>query len=373
MSMQAPGLAITPSNVSLRGVDISFGATKVLTGLDLDVAQSEFLVLLGPSGCGKSTLLNAIAGLIDVSAGQIHIGGRNVTWEEPKDRGIAMVFQSYALYPRMSVRGNMSFGLKVAGMPKPDIEKRVAAAADMLRLKPLLDRKPAALSGGQRQRVAIGRALVREAPVFLFDEPLSNLDAQLRAELRVEIKRLHARIGATMIYVTHDQIEALTLADRIAVMDGGIIQQLDTPHAVYSKPASKFVASFVGSPAINFVAGRLVAGEGAPRFEGKDFSLSLSGYAFAAGPPPDKVGPGRAVTLGVRPEDIAAAAGSPITAEVEMIEPMGADTLVWARIGATPVSLRVGGQTTLGVGARVPLEMNPSQLSLFDDETGRRL
>ena len=212
---------VAPSNVSLRGLEIAFGSLQVLSELDLEVVQSEFLVLLGPSGCGKSTLLNAIAGLIDVSAGQIWIGGRNVTWEEPKDRGIAMVFQSYALYPRMSVRGNLSFGLKVARLPASEIDKRVRAAADMLHIGELLDRRPAALSGGQRQRVAIGRALVREAPVFLFDEPLSNLDAQLRAELRVEIKRLHQRIGATMIYVTHDQIEALTLADRVAVMQGG--------------------------------------------------------------------------------------------------------------------------------------------------------
>ena len=361
-------IEIKPSNVSIRGIDISFGATKVLTGLDLEVAQSEFLVLLGPSGCGKSTLLNAIAGLIEVSAGQMWIGGRNVTWEEPKDRGIAMVFQSYALYPRMSVRGNMSFGLKVAKMPRDQIESRVGAAADMLRLRPLLERRPAALSGGQRQRVAIGRALVREAPVFLFDEPLSNLDAQLRAELRVEIKRLHQRIGATMIYVTHDQIEALTLADRIAVMDGGKIQQLDTPQAVYSKPASKFVASFVGSPAINFVAGKITGGGGAPVFQAADFALPLTGYEFAGAP-----GEGREATLGVRPEHIDTAGASALTAEVEMIEPMGADTLVWTRLGATPLSLRVSGQTRVAPGARLPLAINAKNLSLFDAQTGLRL
>ena len=361
-------IEIKPSNVSIRGIDISFGATKVLTGLDLEVAQSEFLVLLGPSGCGKSTLLNAIAGLIEVSAGQMWIGGRNVTWEEPKDRGIAMVFQSYALYPRMSVRGNMSFGLKVAKMPRDQIESRVGAAADMLRLRPLLERRPAALSGGQRQRVAIGRALVREAPVFLFDEPLSNLDAQLRAELRVEIKRLHQRIGATMIYVTHDQIEALTLADRIAVMDGGKIQQLDTPQAVYSKPASKFVASFVGSPAINFVAGKIIGGGGAPVFQAADFALPLAGYEFAGAP-----GEGRDATLGVRPEHIDTLSASALTAEVEMIEPMGADTLVWTRLGATPLSLRVSGQSKVAPGACLPLAINAKNLSLFDAQTGLRL
>ena len=238
----------TPSNVSLRGIEIAYGPHRVLDRLDLEIAQSEFLVLLGPSGCGKSTLLNAIAGLTEVDQGEIWIGNRNVTWMEPKDRGIAMVFQSYALYPRMTVRGNMSFGLRVAGTRRAEIARRVDEAADILRIRELMDRKPGALSGGQRQRVAIGRALVRDAGVFLFDEPLSNLDAQLRSELRVEIKRLHQRLGATIVYVTHDQIEALTLADRIAVMRDRRIQQLGSPQDVYLRPANKFVATFVGSP-----------------------------------------------------------------------------------------------------------------------------
>ena len=243
------------SNVSLRGVEVGYGLIRVLERLDLEVAQSEFLVLLGPSGCGKSTLLNAIAGLIEVDDGEIWIGDRNVTWQEPKDRGIAMVFQSYALYPRMDVRGNLSFGLKVARMPRAEIERRVRMAAEMLQITDLLDRRPAQLSGGQRQRVAIGRALVRDAGVFLFDEPLSNLDAQLRAELRVEIKRLHQRLDATMIYVTHDQIEALTLADRIAVMRDRRFQQIGTPQEIYLRPVNRFVATFVGSPAMNFLPG----------------------------------------------------------------------------------------------------------------------
>jgi multiple sugar transport system ATP-binding protein len=212
--------------VSVRDVSVAFEAVRVFDGLSLDIEQGEFIVLLGPSGCGKSTLLNAVAGLLDVAEGQIWIDGKNVTWEEPKDRGIAMVFQSYALYPRMSVRENMSFGLKMAKTPKPEIEKRVNKAAELLQITHLLDRRPDQLSGGQRQRVAIGRALVRDVDVFLFDEPLSNLDAKLRSELRVEIKRLHQNLENTMVYVTHDQIEALTLADRIAVMRGGIIQQL---------------------------------------------------------------------------------------------------------------------------------------------------
>ena len=236
------------TSVSVKDLTLNFGSISVLKSLNLDVAEGEFLVLLGPSGCGKSTLLNCIAGLLDVSDGQIFIKGKNVTWEEPKDRGIGMVFQSYALYPQMTVEGNLSFGLKTAGLPKDEIATRIARAAEILQIGPLLQRKPAELSGGQRQRVAIGRALVRDVDVFLFDEPLSNLDAKLRSELRVEIKRLHQRLANTMIYVTHDQIEAMTLADRIAVMYGGVIQQLDTPQAIYNRPVNRFVAGFIGSP-----------------------------------------------------------------------------------------------------------------------------
>src|SRR5919109_363754 len=214
------------TSVLVRDLSLNFGTIEVLKKLNLEVAEGEFIVLLGPSGCGKSTLLNCIAGLLDISEGRIFIKGKNVTWEEPKDRGIGMVFQSYALYPQMTVAGNLSFGLKNARLPKDEIEKRVARAAEILQIGPLLDRRPHALSGGQRQRVAIGRALVRNVDVFLFDEPLSNLDAQLRVELRVEIKRLHKRLGSTIVYVTHDQVEAMTLADRIAVMNHGVVQQI---------------------------------------------------------------------------------------------------------------------------------------------------
>ena len=217
------------TSVSINNLDLNFGSVKVLKQLNLDIDEGEFLVLLGASGCGKSTLLNCIAGLLDVTDGQIHINGNNVTWAEPSERGIGMVFQSYALYPQMTVKGNLSFGLKNARVPKDEIESRVARAAEILQIEPLLNRKPAALSGGQRQRVAIGRALVRDVDVFLFDEPLSNLDAKLRADLRVEIKRLHQRLNNTMIYVTHDQVEAMTLADRIAIMRDGLIQQLASP------------------------------------------------------------------------------------------------------------------------------------------------
>ena len=244
-------------NISIENLNIKFGSVTVLDGLNLSIADREFMVLLGPSGCGKSTLLNTVAGLIDANDGRILIDGTDVINLEPKDRGLAMVFQSYALYPQMTVRGNLGFGLKVAGLPKNEIEKRVSDAADLLQIRPLLDRKPAALSGGQRQRVAIGRALVRQTKIFLFDEPLSNLDAQLRAELRLEIKRLHQRLKTTVIYVTHDQIEALTLADRIAVMKDRIIQQLGTPEEIYERPANRFVASFVGSPAMTFLPATL--------------------------------------------------------------------------------------------------------------------
>src|SRR3954471_3208755 len=266
------------TSVLVRDLSLNFGSIEVLKKLTIDVAEGEFIVLLGPSGCGKSTLLNCIAGLLDVSAGQIFINGKNVTWEEPKDRGIGMVFQSYALYPQMTVEGNLSFGLKNARLPRAEIAKRVARAAEILQIGPLLQRKPAALSGGQRQRVAIGRALVRDVDVFLFDEPLSNLDAKLRAELRVEIKLLHRKLQNTMIYVTHDQIEAMTLADRIAVMKGGVIQQLDAPQTIYNRPVNRFVAGFLGSPAMNFIDGRLEKDKGDWHFVVEDVRIPLATY-----------------------------------------------------------------------------------------------
>jgi multiple sugar transport system ATP-binding protein len=351
--------------VSVREVTVAFGPLSVFDRLSLEVEPGEFLVLLGPSGCGKSTLLNAIAGLLDVDTGQIWIGERNVTWEEPKDRGIAMVFQSYALYPRMSVRDNMSFGLRMARAPKAEIEKRVAAAASMLQIEHLLDRRPGQLSGGQRQRVAIGRALVRDADVFLFDEPLSNLDAQLRNELRVEIKRLHQRLGATtMIYVTHDQIEALTLADRIAVMKDQRIQQLGAPSEIYHRPANRFVAGFVGSPRMNFLDGILVDG---PAFVHGDRRLALDGYSFATRPQP-----GQPVTLGVRPEHLSAGDGwDGFT--VDLVEPMGADNLVWCRDGDLTVELRLPGDRMMMPGAPVSLAIDPTRISLFAADGGQRL
>ena len=360
------GIALKPSNVSLRGVEIAYGPVRVLDRLDLEVAQSEFLVLLGPSGCGKSTLLNAVAGLAEVDAGEIWVGGRNVTWEEPKDRGIAMVFQSYALYPRMTVRGNMSFGLRVARMGRLEIERRVREAAALLRIEDLLDRRPSELSGGQRQRVAIGRALVRDAGVFLFDEPLSNLDAQLRAELRTEIKRLHTRLGATMIFVTHDQIEALTLADRIAVMRDRRIQQLGTPAEIYGRPANRFVATFVGSPAMGLVPGRVSGGA----FAAAGLHVPLNGYE-ARTPPED----GRAVELGIRPEHIVLAPGDPaaIEAPVEVVEPIGSDILVWVRLGGAPIAVRLPAETPVAPGDRLPVLLPGRRLNVFDAQSGQRL
>jgi len=357
------------TSVRVKDVSLSFGAVEVLKQLNLDVQQGEFIVLLGPSGCGKSTLLNCIAGLLDVSAGQIFINGKNVTWEEPKDRGIGMVFQSYALYPQMTVEGNLSFGLKNARLPKDEIAKRIARAAEILQIEPLLKRKPAALSGGQRQRVAIGRALVRDVDVFLFDEPLSNLDAKLRAELRVEIKRLHQQLANTMIYVTHDQIEAMTLADRIAVMRGGLIQQFDTPKEIYNKPVNRFVAGFIGSPGMNFLEGAIADG---PTFRADGVEIPLSRYEFA-----DGTAAGGKVAFGIRPEHIALNSGSdwPFSARVtvEVVEPMGSDSLVWTRLGGQNVAVRVPAERMPATGDTVEIGFDPMRASMFDSGDGHRL
>jgi multiple sugar transport system ATP-binding protein len=363
--MTASDVKAAPS-VAIRDLDIRYGALKALDRISLDITPGEFIVLLGPSGCGKSTLLNCIAGLLEATTGQIFISGKNVTWAEPKDRGIGMVFQSYALYPRMSVADNLSFGLRMSGIAKTEIQSRIARVARLLQLEPLLGRKPSELSGGQRQRVAIGRALVREVDVFLFDEPLSNLDAKLRAELRVEIKRLHQDLGNTMIYVTHDQIEALTLADRIAVMQGGVIQQLSSPGEVYHRPVNRFVAGFIGSPAINFIEGRLANG------------------AFEHGPVRVPLGEGvpngaaREATLGIRPEHIAvddATGRHAFCAEgkVRVVEPMGADTLVWTELAGTPLSIRIDSERAFSPGQRIRFSFDPARASVFDAASGTRI
>jgi multiple sugar transport system ATP-binding protein len=361
-------------SVSIRDLSLNFGHVKVLEHLNLDINQGEFIVLLGPSGCGKSTLLNCIAGLLDVSDGQIFINGRNVTWEEPKDRGIGMVFQSYALYPQMTVERNLSFGLRVSGMKKDEIERRVKRASEILQIEPLLARKPVELSGGQRQRVAIGRALVRDVDVFLFDEPLSNLDAKLRSDLRVEIKRLHQRLKNTMIYVTHDQIEALTLADRIAIMKNGVIQQLADPHTIYNKPTNLYVAGFVGSPSMNFIEGEVTGGSNAS-FKANDGTvIPVKSYAFEAAP-------GKSATkavLGVRPEHIFvgdAAKDMPYSTEVEVeiVEPMGSDTLAYSSIAGQTVTFRAESDIDLKSGQKVLVGFDPGRGSIFDAESGNRI
>jgi len=353
------------TNISVREMTIAFGSRRVLDTLSIDVKAGEFLVLLGPSGCGKSTLLHTIAGLMDVSEGEIWIGEKNVTWEEPSERGLAMVFQSYALYPRMSVRQNLSFGLKVAGLPKDEINRRVDTAAELLQLTELMERLPAALSGGQRQRVAIGRALVRQVGVFLFDEPLSNLDAQLRTDLRVELKRLHQRLKSTMVYVTHDQVEAMTLADRIAIMKDGIIQQIGTPHEVYRQPVNRFVATFIGAAKMNLLSGRLTVAGGKVTFIRPGYSIDLAGYPFAS-PPQD----GAEVELGIRPEHLV---GGSMDLTIEIVEPMGADTLVWATREGVTFAMRLDGEQQVAPGDILPVAIPISHVSLFDAGTGRRV
>ncbi|WP_426227987.1 ABC transporter ATP-binding protein [Pararhizobium sp. DWP3-4] len=358
------------NSVSVRDLSLSFGAVTVLQTLNLDVKDGEFLVLLGSSGCGKSTLLNCIAGLLDVSEGQIFIKDKNVTWEEPKDRGIGMVFQSYALYPQMTVEGNLSFGLKVAKLPQAEIDKRVARASEILQIQPLLKRKPSELSGGQRQRVAIGRALVRDVDVFLFDEPLSNLDAKLRSELRVEIKRLHQSLKNTMIYVTHDQIEALTLADRIAVMKSGVIQQLADPMTIYNIPENLFVAGFIGSPSMNFFRGEIKDRGGRKVIEINGVDFAMDAYP-ARGP----LEAGRKVVLGVRPEHVKVdEPGAEIhDAVVDIEEPMGADNLLWLKLAGQTISVRIAGARRYAPGTALKLSFDMSLASVFDAVTENRI
>ena len=355
-------------SVKVCDLDLQFGDIKVLQKLNLEIAQGEFLVLLGSSGCGKSTLLNCIAGLLDISAGQIFIGDKNVTWSEPSERGIGMVFQSYALYPQMSVEGNLSFGLKNARMPKDEIKSRVERAAKILQIEPLLNRKPGALSGGQRQRVAIGRALVRDVDVFLFDEPLSNLDAKLRVDLRVELKLLHQRLKNTMIYVTHDQIEAMTLADRIAIMKGGKIMQLGTPNEIYNHPKNLYVADFIGSPSMNFLNGELKD----TKFTNGLLELPMGSYQFI------KKTNLKNVTIGIRPEHIITGELSkkaPVITNVtiNLVEPMGSDTLVYANLSDVQIRIRMEGNAKVKIGDRLEIGIDPSRASLFDTQTEQRI
>jgi multiple sugar transport system ATP-binding protein len=356
------------SAVSVVGLCKSFGHLRVLQDIHLPIEAGEFTVLLGPSGCGKSTLLNSIAGLEDTDAGIIEIDGADVTHREPSKRGIAMVFQSYALYPTMTVRKNLSFGLRVRSVPRQEVARRVDWAARLLQINDLLDRKPSQLSGGQRQRAAIGRALVQQAKVFLFDEPLSNLDAKLRTEMRVELKRLHAELGATIIYVTHDQIEAMTLASRIAVMRAGRIEQYAAPDDLYEAPATLFVAGFVGSPAMNFLHGKLVS----DAVEVGKIRVPLNGYRFRSPPIP-----GQEVVLGIRPEHIALSRDGfgeqTIAVETLFTEPMGADTLGWFRFDEHRLSARLVPQVARRLAPQVRLSLLADHISLFDPSTEARL
>jgi multiple sugar transport system ATP-binding protein len=359
------------ASVNIQNLDIVLGGVDILKSMNLHVQDGEFLVLLGPSGCGKSTLLHTIAGFNEVTDGSIFIGEKDVTWADPKDRDIGMVFQSYALYPTMNVERNMSFGLRVAGVPKAEIARRVERAAEMLHLKELLGRRPSQLSGGQRQRVAIGRALVRDAKVFLFDEPLSNLDAKLRAELRRELKQLHKDLGTTMVYVTHDQVEAMTMATRIAVMRGGKIQQIDTPAAIYARPTNMFVAGFLGSPSMNFVEGALQSLDGVWHFQSPALRVDLRHYPLQKMPVS-----GQRCVLGVRPESIklcAPAESQQGHARVALIEPMGASQIVWLELQGQQLSVQLEAQGTPQLDSNVGLQMAVGELSLFDAESQERL
>jgi multiple sugar transport system ATP-binding protein len=354
--------------VNVRSLRVVLGGHAVIDGLDLEVTSGEFLVLLGPSGCGKSTLLHALAGLLEIAGGSVEIDGVDQTWAGPRERNIGMVFQSYALYPTMTVAGNLSFGLRARGMPRAEVDVRVQRAAALLQLEPLLSRRPAQLSGGQRQRVAIGRALMRDARVYLLDEPLSNLDANLRASLRRELKLLHQRLGATMIYVTHDQVEALSLATRIAVLHRGQIQQLGTPAEVYVRPANRFVAGFMGSPPMNFLEGRLAVSGGVPRFTARGLSVDLRNYAFGKLPPVD----GEPVILGIRPEHLRLAPCGDCSGLVTLVEPMGNHQVLWFDCNGANWSMLVDSEVRHGSGDEVRLAIDAGCASIFSGTDGGR-
>ena len=355
------------NSVEVKKLSFNYGKVEILKNLDLDIQDGEFMVLLGPSGCGKTTLLNCIAGLLDIDEGQIWIENDNVTWKEPKDRHIGMVFQSYALYPSMTVEKNLSFGLRMMSEKKEVINDKIKKASELLQIENLLHRKPSQLSGGQRQRVAIGRALVRDAKVFLFDEPLSNLDAKLRAELRYEIKKLHRDLGNTMIYVTHDQIEAMTLADRIAVMKNGVIQQLDSPKEIYNKPSSLFVADFIGSPSMNFFSGRYVSSNNS--FALNNSLINLNNYQFEK-----KLSDQTDIVFGVRPEDISVSdSEESMGFKIELIEPMGADTLIWLSYENIPFSVRLEGSSEYKLGDEININFDIKRASIFDQKSELRV
>jgi multiple sugar transport system ATP-binding protein len=369
----------TQSILSIENLDKSFGAVKILKDINVSIEPGEFLVLVGPSGCGKSTLLNCIAGLEESSAGDINIGGRSMIGVAPKDRDIAMVFQSYALYPTMTVGKNITFGMKVRGTPEAEQQAKLNEVATLLQIDHLLDRKPSQLSGGQRQRVAMGRALVRDPQLFLFDEPLSNLDAKLRVEMRTEIKRLHQTLGASIVYVTHDQIEAMTLATKIVVMKDGVIQQVGTPNEIYNHPANMFVADFMGSPSMNLIPAHA-------KSSGKSTQISI---ARAAG---DELvlnfdreisglnGSGsKEVILGLRPENITdplsivAQSGQLADCQIDVVEPAGSDTFVVTSLGGKQVTARLRADAEVIAGQNASLAFDLTKASVFEPDSGARI
>ena len=363
------------ASLTIRNIFKNYGAVEVLKGIDIEAKQGEFIALVGPSGCGKSTLLAMIAGLESVTNGEIWIGDRIVNSVAPKDRDIAMVFQSYALYPTMTVRQNMLFGMEARGVPKPQQEEAIKRVSALLQIEKLLNRKPGQLSGGQRQRVAMGRALVRDPLLFLFDEPLSNLDAKLRVEMRTEIKKLHHRVGKTTIYVTHDQVEAMTLASRIAVMHQGQVQQFDEPQVVYDRPANMFVAGFMGSPSMNFIPAQLVdqGGKAAVAVRGSNGPANLELFNGAA-----TRSSGKDVVLGIRPEHLfrytaelkAQKPGmAQITVPVELVEPTGAETMAVMKVGETEIVGRFDPDHAPHMGENITLGVDMSHACLFEPTT----
>ncbi len=365
------------SELHIKNVSKHYGDFHALKDIDIHIKSGEFLVLIGPSGCGKSTLMNSIAGLDNISAGEIRIGGTNVTELAPKDRDIAMVFQSYALYPSMTVYQNIAFGLEIRKTPKDEIVKEVNRVADMLKIDHLLDRKPAALSGGQRQRVAMGRALAREPKIYLFDEPLSNLDAKLRVQMRTEIKKLHQRLGTTIVYVTHDQIEAMTLADRIAVIKDGELLQLGSPDEIYNNPVDMFVAGFMGSPSMNFIKTNVVYGD-----QGK-FAIELTNndgqlHILTLPNAPDlSQWVGKQLVVGIRPEQIQYQQEfknlPTVDNRIDVVEPTGADTLILTKFNDQEVTGRIDPDSLVEAGQTIALSVDLNKAVLFDPANGNRI
>ncbi|MCF4099204.1 ABC transporter ATP-binding protein [Maritalea mediterranea] len=364
--------------LSVENLDKSFGSVKILKDINVAIEPGDFLVLVGPSGCGKSTLLNCIAGLEKATGGDIRIGGRSMNGVSPKDRDIAMVFQSYALYPTMTVGKNITFGMKVRGVPEAEQQRKLNEVATLLQIEHLLDRKPSQLSGGQRQRVAMGRALVRDPQLFLFDEPLSNLDAKLRVEMRTEIKRLHQTLGASIVYVTHDQIEAMTLATKIVVMKDGIIQQVGTPNEIYNQPANMFVADFMGSPSMNLIPAQVEKVGGTAKISITrpdmddivlDFDREIKGLTDTR----------KSVILGLRPENITDSANQHITkgqvadCRVDVVEPAGSDTFVVTNLGGKQVTARLNADAQITAGETANFAFDLSKASVFEPESGARI